>query len=159
MGSSNFIIRKGNASHIPQVLDLIKELAEYEQALDNVHVTEDQLLKDGFGPTPLYEFLVALEQSTVVGLSLFYNRYSTWKGKGLYLEDLVVTKSHRGQGIGKALIVETAKFAKKTECTGLYWQVLGWNTPAIEFYKSLGARFEGDWDNCKLDQESLERIS
>jgi GNAT superfamily N-acetyltransferase len=155
---TDITIRKGVESDIPDVLILIKELAEYEQSSDSVEVTEDQLLADGFGISPAFEFLVAIHKNKAVGLSLFYYRYSTWKGKGLYLEDLVVTKSSRGWGIGSKLLLETAKFAKKQHCTGLYWQVLDWNTPAIEFYKGLGTKFDSEWVNCKLDQKSLERI-
>ncbi len=151
-------IRKGVESDIPDVLSLIKELAEFEGALESVEVTEDQLLADGFGPAPGFEFLVAVHNNQVIGLSLFYYRYSTWKGKGLYLEDLVVTKFYRGKSVGKKLLWETAKFAQKEACTGMYWQVLDWNTSAIEFYKSLGTKFDSEWINCKLDQKSLEQI-
>lgn len=151
-------IRKGVEADIPEVLELIRELARYERALDSVEVTKEQLLTDGFGPSPVFEFLVACNQETIVGLSLFYFRYSTWKGKGLYLEDLVVTKPYRGQGIGKKLLQETAKFAYKHQCTAMYWQVLDWNTPAIEFYKSLGSQLDGEWMNCKLEGKSLEDI-
>lgn len=158
MKMAKIVIRKGVKSDIPQVLTLIRELAEYERALENVEVAEDQLLNDGFGPAPVFEFLVALLKNQTIGLSLFYYRYSTWKGKGLYLEDLVITKSYRGQGIGKKLLLETAKFALEKKCTGLYWQVLDWNTPAIEFYKSLGSQFDGEWINCKIDQKTLNRI-
>ncbi len=152
-------IRKGLESDIPDVLKLIKELAEFERALDSVEVTEDQLLADGFGSSPAFEFLVAIENDKTIGLSLFYYRYSTWKGKGLYLEDLVVANALRGRGIGKKLLLETAKFGKEQHCTGMYWQVLDWNTPAIEFYKNLGAKLDGEWINCKLDQHSLDQIN
>lgn len=155
---TDIVIRKGTKPDIPDVLNLIKELAEYERALDSVEVTEGQLLADGFGSAPVFEFLVALHKNQVIGLSLFYYRYSTWKGKGLYLEDLVVTKPYRGRNVGKKLLRETAKFAKKEACTGMYWQVLDWNTSAIEFYKSLGTKFDSEWINCKLDQKSLEQF-
>ncbi len=149
-------IRPGKMSDISQVMLLIKELAEFEKALDSVEVTEAQLADDGFGEHPAFEFLVACQHDRIVGLSLFYYRYSTWKGKGLYLEDLIVTQPFRGQGIGKSLLKETAKYAVEKRCTGMYWQVLDWNTPAIEFYQSLGARLDGEWINCKLDQKSLD---
>lgn len=151
-------IRRGVEFDIPDVLALIRELAEYEKAPDDVEVTEEQLIEDGFGPTPYFELLVACVGQEIVGLSLFYYRYSTWKGKGLYLEDLIVTKSYRGRGIGKKLLVETANLAVKNRCTGMYWQVLDWNTPAIDFYESLGSKFDGEWINCKLDQASLANI-
>lgn len=152
-------IRKGAKSDISQVMLLIRELAEFEKALDSVEVTEAQLTEDGFGAEPAFEFLVASHQDQIVGLSLFYYRYSTWKGKGLYLEDLIVTQSFRGRGIGKNLLKETAEYAVRKNCTGMYWQVLDWNTPAIEFYTSLGAKFDGEWINCKLDQETLKNHS
>ena len=152
-------IRKGVASDVPPVRRLIQELASYEKALDKVEITEEQLLTDGFGKEPLFEFLVAVDQTKVVGLSLFYHRYSTWKGKSMYLEDLIVTESHRSQGIGKSLLIETAKLAHESKCTGLYWQVLDWNTPAIEFYKSIGTQFDNEWVNCKLDQQSLKQFN
>ncbi len=151
-------VRLGTKEDIPGVLALIKELAEYEKASDQVALTEDQMLKDGFGRQPLYQFLVAESEGVIVGLSLFYPRYSTWKGKGLYLEDLVVTKSFRGRGLGEKLMIETAKIARDEQCTGLYWQVLNWNNPAIEFYKKWGARFDDEWINCKLDQNTLGTI-
>lgn len=155
----DIIIREGVPSDIPEVFLLIKELAEYERALDSVELTEEQLMADGFGDSPKYGFLVACRDQQLVGLSLFYYRYSTWKGNGLYLEDLIVTQSFRGQGIGKALLTETARFARDQKCTGMYWQVLDWNTPAIEFYRSLGSQFDGEWVNCKLDQYALKNIS
>jgi len=152
-------IRPGVESDIPRVMELIWELAEYEKAANHVDITVEQLLEDGFGARPLFEFLVACDQEKIVGLSLFYYRYSTWKGKGLYLEDLIVTKSYRGQGIGKKLLLDTADYASKMKCTGMYWQVLDWNTPAIEFYKSLGSKLDGEWINCKLDRLGIEQIT
>ena len=153
------IIRKGVESDVPQVLGLIKELAAYERALESVTITEEQLLRDGFGSEPIYKLLVAVKDQHIIGISLFYFRYSTWKGKGIYLEDLVVKESFRRKGIGRLLLIETAKFARKNDCTGLYWQVLDWNTPAIEFYKKLGSEFDGEWINCKLDKKALGEVS
>jgi ribosomal protein S18 acetylase RimI-like enzyme len=152
-------IRQGVEADIPRVMELIWELAVYEKAPDSVEITAAQLLEDVFGTSPLFEFLVACDQTSIVGLSLFYYLYYTWKGKGLYLEDLIVTESYRGQGIGKRLILETASYAAKMQCTGMYWQVLDWNTPAIEFYKSLGSELDGEWINCKLDRRVLKKIS
>lgn len=148
-------IRLGTREDVPGALALIKELAEFERAPDQVLLTESQMLKDGFGDRPLFQFLVAVVDQQIVGLSLFYHRYSTWKGKGLYLEDLVVTKSFRGQGIGEKLLLATVKIAQQQHCTGLYWQVLDWNTPAIDFYKRWGAVLNSEWINCKLDQRRL----
>ena len=152
------LVRKGTESDIPSALELIRELAAYEKALEHVQINEEQLTRDAFGPHPVFEFLVATYGTQVVGISLYYYRYSTWKGKGLYLEDLVVTKEFRGRGIGKDLLIQTAKEAQQKECTGLYWQVLDWNTPAISFYEEMGASFDGEWINCKLDQEALNSI-
>ena len=152
------VIRKGTPRDIPQVLALIKELAEYEKAPHEVELTEEQMLQQGFGERPLFEFLVAVHQEKIIGLSLFYPRFSTWKGKGLYLEDLVVTQDYRGKGIGQKLLLQTARIAHGENYTGLYWQVLDWNTPAIEFYTKLGAQFDDEWINCKLDQATLASL-
>ncbi|GJM30078.1 MAG: N-acetyltransferase [Cyclobacteriaceae bacterium] len=152
-------IRKGEESDVPVVMGLILELAQYERALDRVETTEQILIEDGFGPSPSFQFLVAVSQQQIVGLSLFYYRYSTWKGKGLYLEDLIVTKEFRGLGIGKDLLKETAKYGLHNQCTAMYWQVLDWNTPAIDFYQSLGTKFDGEWINCRLDRKSMEKIN
>ena len=154
----DLIIRKGAQSDIPEVLSLIRELAEYERALDSVEVTEEQLVADGFGSSPLYEFLIATQDGQIIGMSLYYYRYSTWKGKGLYLEDLIVREAFRGDGVGKKLLLETARLAREQQCTGMYWQVLDWNTPAIDFYRSLGSEFDREWINCKLDRNGLEKI-
>ncbi|MBI1305538.1 MAG: GNAT family N-acetyltransferase [Bacteroidetes bacterium] len=147
----DFSIRKGVKKDIPDALRLIKELAVFEREPDAVITTEESMLKDGFGDKPIFEFYVAEINNEVVGLSLFYYRYSTWKGKVLYLEDLIVTESARGNGIGKTLFETTLHHAKKENCVRMTWQVLDWNTPAIEFYLQYGASMDGQWINGTLD--------
>ena len=123
----------------------------YEKAPDQVTNTAEQMMIDGFGDNPVFGLLVAEQQSGIVGISIYYYRYSTWKGKRLYLEDIVVTESKRGQGIGRQLFDETIAIAKSTACTGMMWQVLDWNEPAINFYNKYDAKMESDWNNCHLD--------
>ncbi|MBL7861334.1 MAG: GNAT family N-acetyltransferase [Cyclobacteriaceae bacterium] len=151
-------IRIGVKSDLPRVLELIKELAEYEKAPQEVTNTLALMEVDGFGAHPIYGFYVAEEEGTILGISLYYYRYSTWKGKRLYLEDIVVTQSHRGRGIGKMLFDQTMKKALEENCTGMMWQVLDWNTPAIEFYKRYGARLDSEWVNCHLEAADIRKI-
>ncbi|HBE72065.1 MAG TPA: GNAT family N-acetyltransferase [Planctomycetaceae bacterium] len=147
----NSIVRVGTRVDLPRVLELIVELAVYEKEPDAVKTSVESMLEDGFGANPVYGFFVAEdEQKSIVGLSLYYWRYSTWKGKRLYLEDLIVTESARGKGYGKALFERTLQFAKEQNCTGMVWQVLDWNEPSIEFYKSYGAEFDKGWLNCSI---------
>jgi GNAT superfamily N-acetyltransferase len=148
-------IRQGRAEDVPAAFALIQELALYEKAPHEVENTIEQMLADGFGHHPIYGFLVAESDSQVVGISLYYYRYSTWKGKRLYLEDLIVTESYRGKGIGKLLFNATIAFAHQNSCNGMSWQVLEWNTPAIEFYKKFNAGFDGEWVNCTLTGKQL----
>lgn len=142
-------IRLGTAADMGALLALIKELAEYERAPEQVENTEAQLLADW--QASWYEFLVAELAGEVVGISLYYKRYSTWKGTCFYLEDLYVKPELRGQGIGLALLRETAKTAIAAGAIRLDWQVIDWNSPAVDFYKKLGANIETEWWNCKLD--------
>lgn len=144
-------IRKGQAADVPQVYGLVKELAVYERAAAQVTNTVEQMIEDGFGKNPIYGLIVAETQGKIFGISLFYTRYSTWKGKRLYLEDLIVTESMRGHGAGKLLLDATVAEAKATNCTGVMWQVLDWNEPSIGFYERYGARLDGEWINCHLD--------
>ena len=138
-----------------RVLELIKELAEYERALNEVTNTVSRLEEDGFGRNPVFGFFVAEEEQEIHGIALYYYRYSTWKGKRLYLEDIVVTKSQRGKGIGKMLFETTMKKVLDEKCTGMMWQVLDWNKPAIEFYKRYNTRFDNEWINCNLESEQI----
>ncbi len=144
-------VRQGEERDVPALLRLIQELAIFEKEPDAVIVTEDELLQDGFGTNPLYGLLVAELEGTVVGISLYYIRYSTWKGKCLYLEDLIVTEKHRGEGVGHKLFRATLDVAKEKKCKKLNWQVLDWNTPAIDFYKKYDAYLDGEWINGSLD--------
>ena len=145
------IIRPGKKSDIPQVFDLIKELAEYEKALDKVSNTVERLEEDGFGPNPVYELFVAENENVIVGIALTYYRFSTWRGKVMYLEDLIVREHMRRKGIGKKLFDMVLDHAKVTSCVGLSLQVLDWNDLGINFYKKYNMEFDEEWINCYLE--------
>ncbi len=148
-------IRKAIPEDCPRMMELIKELAVFEKAPDAVTVSLEHFTKAGFGENPVWQALVALDDSgKIIGISLWYMRYSTWKGLRLYLEDLIVTEEYRGRGIGKKLFEETISEARKLKVTGMMWQVLDWNEPAIEFYKKYGAELDGEWLNCSLKLEA-----
>ena len=149
-------IRTGRKNDLPRVLELIKELAEYEKAPNEVTNTVAMLETDGFGPQPIFGFFVAEEENAIHGISIYYYRYSTWKGKRLYLEDIVVTQDQRGRGIGKLLFEATMKKVLEEDCTGMMWQVLDWNQPSIEFYKRYKARFDNEWINCHLESDQIK---
>lgn len=144
-------LRKGRKEDLPKLLELIKELAIYEKAEDEVVNTVEKMEQDGFGENPIYSFILAEDPSGIIGASIYYYRYSTWKGKRLYLEDLIVTEAKRGVGAGKLLFEETIRIGKQTQCSGMMWQVLDWNEPAINFYKKYQANLEDDWINCSIN--------
>lgn len=147
----NIAIRKAKVTDCPQIMELVRELAIYERAPDEVTVSMAEFIEAGFGPFPVWEAFVAEVDNVVVGISLFYIRYSTWKGRRLYLEDIIVTERMRGKGIGKALFDETLELCKNRGYSGLVWQVLEWNEPAINFYRKYGATFDEEWVNVSLD--------
>jgi len=141
---------------LPQVLALIKELAEYERAPEAVTNTLAAMQRDGFGPAPIFSFFVLEDSaSQIIGLALFYTAYSTWKGRMLYLEDLVVTEAARRGGFGRLLFDAVVAEARGTGAVRMKWQVLDWNEPAIGFYKKLGANIESEWLNGNLDEAQL----
>ena len=144
-------IRNGEKEDLSTVLELIRELAIYENEPDQVVNTVQMMNEDGFGLNPVFRFIVAEDESGVIGTSIYYYRYSTWKGKRLYLEDLIVTENKRGIGAGKLLFEETVRTGKETNCTGMTWQVLDWNEPAINFYKKYQTNFDENWVNCNID--------
>ncbi len=144
------IIRPGQSTDVQAIRSLIQHLADFEKASSEVEVTENQLLEDGFGTNPVYGTYVAELDGQVVGMALYYQAYSTWKGKMLFLEDLIVNEAYRGQGIGKALLDRTIAHAQQGGFKLVKWQVLDWNTPAIEFYKGYGAAFDAEWVNVRL---------
>jgi len=145
------IIRKGVKKDIPQVLDLIKELAEFENAPDQVTNTIERLENDGFGNQPVYDLFVAESENKIIGMAITYFRYSTWKGKNLYIEDFIINKKFRREGIGLKIFEELKKFAKNTSCVGISLQVLDWNKIGINFYKKLNMKFDKEWINCNLN--------
>ena len=145
------IIRKGVKKDIPQVLDLIKELAEFENAPDQVTNTIERLENDGFGNQPVYDLFVAESENKIIGMAITYFRYSTWKGKNLYIEDLIINEKFRREGIGLKVFEELKKFAKNTSCVGISLQVLDWNKIGINFYKKLKMKFDKEWINCNLN--------
>lgn len=147
----NFTIRPATPSDIPDIHRLIQELALFEKAPEQVINTPERMLRDGFGEQPAFICFVMETDGRVQGMSLCYVRYSTWKGPCLYLEDLIVSEPYRGQGCGKALFRHTLAYAKDMGYQRLQWQVLDWNQPAIEFYTSFKASFDGQWLNSWID--------
>jgi GNAT superfamily N-acetyltransferase len=145
----NISTRQGVIEDIPAIFELVKELAIYERALNQVTNNIEKMTRDY--NEKLFDFFVAEVDSKIIGLSLYYFRYSTWKGKRLYMEDIIVTEDMRGNGIGKILFDATVAAAKQTGCTGMLWQVLDWNTSAVGFYRKYGTNFDNEWINCSLD--------
>ena len=153
-------IRAAVEADVPQILAFIRALAEYEREPDAVIATEEGLLRDGFGPTPYYSCLIAEYEGAAAGFALFFYNYSTWVGRpGIYLEDLFVTPEFRGLGIGKALLKRVAAIAIEKDCRRLQWEVLDWNTPAIDFYRAMGAEFLDEWRNVRISGDSLLQLA
>ena len=148
-------IRKGNPEDMKAVLELIQDLANFEKEPEAVVVTVEDLVRDGFGPAPLFDVFVAEVESEVVGIALYYYRYSTWKGKTIHLEDLIVKEKMRGTGLGYALYSEVIKQGKKDKVRRIEWNVLDWNTPAVEFYKKSGAKILDDWKVAQMDEAAI----
>lgn len=151
-------IRKGLEADIKQALALVQELANYEKAPQEVEVTTQEMTAWGFGADKQFDFYVAEENEIIVGMALYYYKYSTWKGKCLFLEDIIVTQTQRGEGIGKLLFEQVAQIAKEQKVRRMEWQVLDWNEPAIGFYKKYQSHFDGEWINCKLTMEQLQQF-
>lgn len=149
-------IRKGTEADLPQVLGLVKELATYEKAPDEVEVTVEEMQNWGFGNDKIFEFFVAEYEQKIIGIALYYYKYSTWKGKCLFLEDIIVTESYRRYGLGSKLFNEVALVAKQKQVRRMEWQVLDWNEPAINFYKKYNAHLDGEWINGKLTHPQLQ---
>ena len=154
----SFLIREGREKDAQAVLDLITELAVFEKEPNAVEITVDDLLKDGFSENPKFKLFIAEENDIVIGIALFYERYSTWKGKTIHLEDLMVTKSKRKIGAGKALYTAVLKYAKDHNFNRVAWEVIDWNTNAIEFYKKTGATYLNDWSVVQMSKENLAKF-
>ena len=153
-------IRPAERNDVPLILMFIKALAEYEHEPQQAVATEQDLLRDGFGAAPKFRCVIAEWNGEPAGFALFFYNYSTWQGRpGLFLEDLFVKPEFRGKGIGKALLVHLAQIAVQEKCGRLVWQVLDWNTPSIEFYKSLGARMASEWLTMRVDGPALEKLA
>ena len=152
------IIRKATKNDMPSVLELIQELATFEKEPDAVVVTVDDLIRDGFSENPLFQCFVAEVENEIIGMALFYYRYSTWKGKTIHLEDLIVKENKRGTGAGFTLYKEIIKQGKAENVRRIEWNVLDWNTPAIDFYEKSGAKVLDDWRVVHMDEEGIERF-
>jgi GNAT superfamily N-acetyltransferase len=152
-------IRPATIDDAALLVTMIRELAAYEHELDLVTITEEQLKQDGFGGNPRFRALMAECDQQPAGYALFFGCYSTWRGLGLFLEDLFVREAFRGCGIGKALLAGVAQIGVKEDCYGIRWEVLGWNEKAIELYKALGAEFEDRWRQVVLSGQAMERLA
>jgi GNAT superfamily N-acetyltransferase len=158
--SSDLRLRAATREDAATVVELIRGLAEYEREPEAAVVTEADIVRDGFGARPLFEVVIAEWKGEPVGFALFFPNYSTWLGRaGLYLEDLFVRESHRGLGIGKALLLHLAKVAVERGWGRFVWQVLDWNTPAIRFYEALGARHMKEWQTMRVEGDALRRMA
>lgn len=149
-------IRKGTPNDMPAVLDLITELAVFEREPDAVVISTEDLVRDGFSENPLFHTFVAEVNEEIIGVALYYYRFSTWKGKTIHLEDLIVKENNRGTGAGFALYSEIIKQGKKDNVRRIEWNVLDWNTPAIAFYEKSGAKILSDWRVVHMDENGME---
>jgi GNAT superfamily N-acetyltransferase len=157
---SNFEIRPARVKDVPVILGLIRELATYERAPDEVTATEEQLVDVLFGEKRVAEVLLAFEGKSPVGFAVFFHNFSTWLGRpGLYLEDLFVKPEKRGKGYGRALLVDLAKIARERVCGRMEWAVLNWNEPAIKFYRALGAKPLDQWTVYRLTGDGITRLA
>jgi GNAT superfamily N-acetyltransferase len=153
-------IRSAEIDDVPIILQLIRDLATYERAPDEVKATEEQLREVLFGKRPAAEVRLAFENETPVGFAIFFHNFSTWLGRpGLYLEDLFVKPEYRGKGYGRALLVDLAKIARERSCGRMEWAVLDWNEPAIRFYRALGAKPLDEWTVFRLTRDRIERLA
>ena len=160
MKTENFAIRPATAADVPIILELIRALATYERAPNEVTATEDGLSKVLFGEKPAAEVLLAFENDTAVGFAVFFHNFSTWLGRpGLYLEDLFVRPEDRGKGYGRALLIHLAKIARDRGCGRMEWAVLDWNEPAIQFYRKLGAKPMDDWTVFRLKRDGIAKLA
>ncbi|HLO80499.1 MAG TPA: GNAT family N-acetyltransferase [Chitinophagaceae bacterium] len=146
----NVVIRRAIKEDCVRLMELVNELAVYEKAPEEVTVTLDHFSESGFGPNPVWWAFVAEVDGRVEGFALYYVRYSTWKGQRMYLEDILVTEKMRGKGLGKFLFERLIEEAKEKKFSGMVWQVLDWNEPAINFYKKYNASFDAGWVNVSL---------
>lgn len=151
----NDVIRRAEARDVPRMLELVRELALFERAPEEVTVTEEHMRDAGFGPDPVWVGWVAEFEGVIVGMAVCYERYSTWKGRRLYLEDIVVTESARGKRIGEKLFRQCAAYAVEQGHSGMLWQVLDWNVDAHRFYDRFGAHYAREWWNGSLEREAL----
>jgi GNAT superfamily N-acetyltransferase len=159
-GPQNFEIRTARVEDVPIILQLIRDLATYERAPNDVTATEEQLVEVLFGARPFAEVLLAFEQGTAVGFAVFFHNFSTWLGRpGLYLEDLFVKPEMRGKGYGRALLVRLAKIAHARGCGRMEWAVLDWNDPAIQFYHKLGAKPMDEWTVFRLTSDGIAKLA
>jgi GNAT superfamily N-acetyltransferase len=160
MKTSNLVVRPATVADVPIILELIRDLATYERAPNEVTATEEQLVDVLFGPRPAAEVLLAFEQETPIGFAVFFHNFSTWLGRpGLYLEDLFVRPEQRGKGYGRALLVHLAKIADERSCGRMEWAVLDWNEPAIQFYKKLGAAPQDEWTVFRLTRDGIAKLA
>ena len=150
------LLRFAEKSDMGEVLDLIKELASFEKEEHAVELSEEDLIRDGFGASPRFRVLLAEENGEILGMAFFYDRYSTWKGRVIHLEDLVIRKQHRNRGVGGALYAEVMKYASAQGIKRVSWEVLDWNKVAIDFYESTGARILTGWQVVHMDENGLE---
>ncbi len=151
-------LRLGTLQDVPKILELVKELATYEKAPNEVEVTVEEMKNWGFGSEKIFDSFVAEINNEIIGIAVYYYKYSTWKGKCLFLEDIIVTESARGKGLGKLLFEAVAKVAKEKKVRRMEWQVLDWNEPAINFYKKYNALLDPEWINGKLTNKELENF-
>ena len=152
-------IRFATENDVEFIFEMIKELAVYEKAADKVETSIEQIREDGFGEKAYYKAVILELDNKAVGMALFYNRYSTWKGKSLYLEDLYIRPEFRGNGLGMMGMQWLAEYAVETKCYRFEWQVLDWNEPSIQFYKTLNADLDSEWINCRLEGNRIQDLA